>query len=92
MPASPDPARHLVIAGLGYAGSAVARAAAAHGWRVTGTARDPEAARPPEGVAVIGFAEAGPVIRGATHLLVNKTLLAQYAKLLAAHKRQAPAS
>ncbi|MBR0676405.1 SDR family NAD(P)-dependent oxidoreductase, partial [Roseomonas alkaliterrae] len=32
----------LLVAGLGYAGGAVAREAAAAGWRVAGTARDPD--------------------------------------------------
>ena len=66
------PAPHLVIAGLGYAGTAVARAALGAGWRVTGTARDPGAAAlPPPGVAVVAFDAAGPVIAGASHLLVT---------------------
>ena len=71
MPDRAAAARHLVIAGLGYAGTEVAREAAAAGWRVTGTARDPDAARPPPGVEVVGFDAAGPAIASATHLLVT---------------------
>src|SRR4051794_26670534 len=40
-----EPGR-LVVAGLGYSGSAVARDAAAAGWQVVGTARDPARAGP----------------------------------------------
>jgi len=61
----------MVVAGLGYAGAAIAAEAVAAGFRVTGTARDPAAARAPAGVAVVGFAEAGAVIRAATHLVVT---------------------
>lgn len=66
----PTPGR-LVVAGLGYAGTAAAREAAAAGWRVTGTARDPAKASPPPGVEVVPFAEAGPAIAAATHLLAT---------------------
>ncbi len=69
MPQSLPPC--LLVAGLGYAGTAVARAAAAAGWRVIGTARDPDAASPPPGVTVVGFDAAGPAIAVATHLLVT---------------------
>lgn len=61
----------LVVAGLGYSGSAVAREAAAAGWRVVGTARDPARASAPHGVEVVPFAEAGPAIAAATHLLAT---------------------
>jgi nucleoside-diphosphate-sugar epimerase len=62
----------LVVAGLGYAGAAVAREAAAAGWRVAGTVRDPARAAPaPPGVEVVPFAEAGPAIAAATHLLAT---------------------
>ena len=63
--------RRLVVAGLGYSGAAVAREAAAAGWRVTGTARDPTRASPPPGVEVVPFAEAGPAIAAATHFLAT---------------------
>ncbi|MCB4820722.1 Rossmann-fold NAD(P)-binding domain-containing protein [Roseicella aerolata] len=65
---SPD---RLVVAGLGYSGIAVARAAAAAGWQVSGTARDPGRVVPPEGVAVVAFEAAGEAIAAATHLLVT---------------------
>ena len=61
----------LVVAGLGYSGAAVAREAAAAGWRVVGTARDPARASAPPGVEVVPFAEAGPAIAAATHLLAT---------------------
>ncbi len=63
--------KHLLIAGLGYSGMAVARAALAAGWRVTGTARDPARARPPAGADVVGFDAAGPALRQASHVLVT---------------------
>ncbi|MDO9711643.1 Rossmann-fold NAD(P)-binding domain-containing protein [Paracraurococcus lichenis] len=75
----------LVVAGLGYSGSAVARAAAAAGWAVTGTARDPAQAAPPAGVAVVGFAAAGAAIGAATHLLVTAPPGEQGDPVLAAH-------
>ena len=61
----------LVVAGLGYSGGAVARDAAARGWQVVGTARDPASASAPPGVRVVAFAAAGPEIAAATHLLVT---------------------
>ena len=61
----------LVVAGLGYAGTAVAREAAAAGWLVTGTARDPARGSAPMGIEVVAFAEAGPAIAAATHLLAT---------------------
>jgi nucleoside-diphosphate-sugar epimerase len=63
--------RRLVVAGLGYSGAAAAREAAAAGWRVVGTARDPARAQAPPGVEVVPFAEAGPAIAAATHLLAT---------------------
>jgi nucleoside-diphosphate-sugar epimerase len=61
----------LVVAGLGYAGTAVAREAAAAGWSVVGTARDPTRASAPPGVEVVPFADAGAAIAAATHLLAT---------------------
>jgi nucleoside-diphosphate-sugar epimerase len=67
-----DTPGRLVVAGLGYAGTAVAREAAAAGWRVAGTARNPaRAPAAPPGVEVVPFAGAGPAIAAATHLLVT---------------------
>ncbi len=62
---------HLVIAGLGFSGRAIALAAQAAGFRVTATARDPDAKRAPPGVSLVPFAEAGPAIAAATHLIVT---------------------
>jgi nucleoside-diphosphate-sugar epimerase len=75
----------LIVAGLGYSGSALAREAAAAGWQVIGTVRDPAQAAPPPGVAVVAFAEAGPVIAGATHLLVTAAPVEAGDPVLAAH-------
>ncbi|MBK1657873.1 SDR family NAD(P)-dependent oxidoreductase [Paracraurococcus ruber] len=65
-----EPAGRLVVAGLGYSGTAVAAAAAA-GWAVTGTARDPARAAVPPGVGVVAFDAAAAAIGAATHLLVT---------------------
>ncbi len=61
----------LIIAGLGYAGRAVAEAAAAAGWRVIGTSRQPERLTAPPGVEVIGFDQAGPAFAAASHWLIT---------------------
>lgn len=63
--------RHVVICGLGYCGSAVARAAVAKGMRVTATSRDPRGISVPAGVAIIDFANAGPALADATHVLAT---------------------
>jgi nucleoside-diphosphate-sugar epimerase len=76
----------MVVAGLGYAGAAIAMEAAAAGFAVTGTARDPAAARPPAGVALVGFAAAGAAIRAATHLVVTAAPEAEGDPVLAAHR------
>jgi nucleoside-diphosphate-sugar epimerase len=75
----------LVIAGLGYSGTAVAAEAAAAGWQVIGTARDPGRAAPPPGVAVLAFADAGAAIGAATHLLVTAAPGEAGDPVLAAH-------
>ena len=54
----------LLILGLGYCGRAVARAAAAAGYRVLGTTRAGAAGTLP-------FAEAAPALAAATHLLIT---------------------
>ncbi len=59
----------LLIAGLGYCGEAIARAAAARGIAVTATLRGPRPPIPP--LALIPFAAAGPALAEATHLLVT---------------------
>ena len=63
--------KKLIIAGLGYAGRAVAEAAAATGWRVVATSRQPERLMAPAGVSVIGFDQAGPAFTEATHWLIT---------------------
>lgn len=75
----------MVVAGLGYAGAAIAAEAVAAGFAVTGTARAPATARPPAGVAVIAFAAAGPAIRAATHLVVTAAPEEAGDPVLAAH-------
>ena len=59
----------LVIIGLGYTGSAIARGAAARGWTVVITTRNPAAAVPLPGAAIIPFQDARPALASATHLL-----------------------
>lgn len=76
----------LLVAGLGYAGRAAARLAAAAGWRVAGTARAPSALVAPEGVAVLPFAEAAGAIRAASHLLVTAPPGEAGDPVLAAHR------
>ena len=63
--------RHLLLIGLGYSGTAIARAATAAGWHVTATARNPADATPPEAVTLIPLDAAGPAIAAATHLAVT---------------------
>ena len=57
---------HLLVFGLGYTGQAIARNAAALGWRVTATSRDPAKAAPP-GVQAVRFEDAGAALAEATH-------------------------
>jgi nucleoside-diphosphate-sugar epimerase len=61
----------LIIAGLGYAGCAVAEAASGAGWRVIGTSRQPGAVKAPAGVEVISFDAAGPAFAAASHWLIT---------------------
>jgi nucleoside-diphosphate-sugar epimerase len=77
--------KHLLIAGLGYSGTAVAKAALAAGLRVSGTARDPGRARPPAGVALVGFDDFARVLPTATHLLVTASPGEAGDPVLAAH-------
>lgn len=62
---------YLVICGLGYSGTAVARAAVAKGIRVAATSRDPAGLVAPDGVDVVGFAQAGAALAKATHVLAT---------------------
>ncbi|MCK8785886.1 SDR family NAD(P)-dependent oxidoreductase [Roseomonas sp. NAR14] len=64
---------------------AAARAAAAAGWVVCGTARDPSRRPAPPGIEVIPFDAAGPAIAAATHLLVTAAPGAAGDPVLAAH-------
>ncbi len=73
------------MAGLGYAGQAIAAEALGRGFRVLGTARDPAASPAPFGVGVVRFAEAGEAIRGATHLVVTAAPGEAGDPVLAAH-------
>jgi nucleoside-diphosphate-sugar epimerase len=75
----------LVIAGLGYAGSAIAAEAVAAGFAVVGTARDPGRAAPPAGVAVARFDAAAEAMASATHLLVTAAPEEAGCPVLAAH-------
>lgn len=59
----------VVICGFGYSGAAVARAAAKLGMKVTATSRDPAGIHAPDGVEIVGFAEAGSALQAATHVL-----------------------
>lgn len=59
---------HVLIFGLGYSGTAIAAAAAAAGYRVTGTSRRADL-QPPPGVAVVPFDAAADVIATATHIV-----------------------
>ncbi len=72
----------MVVAGLGYAGAAIAAEAVARGFAVLGTARDPTAAR---AVPTIAFDAAGEAIRGATHLVVTAAPGEAGDPVLAAH-------
>jgi nucleoside-diphosphate-sugar epimerase len=61
----------LIVFGLGYSGAAIARAAVAAGMEVVATSRDPDGARPPPGVRVVAFAQAGDVLAEATHVVAT---------------------
>ncbi|MBP0492527.1 SDR family NAD(P)-dependent oxidoreductase [Roseomonas indoligenes] len=76
--------RHLLVIGLGYTGSAIAALAAASGWRVSATARNPAAA-PPPGIRLLPFAEAAPALAAATHLVVTAPPGEHGDPVLAAH-------
>jgi nucleoside-diphosphate-sugar epimerase len=85
---------YLVICGLGYSGTAVARAAVAQGIRVVATSRDPAGLRAPAGVKVVSFAEAGAALSEATHVLATAPpgeagdpVLLEYGDLLQGSRR-----
>ncbi len=73
---APEPANHsgpatgrLLLIGLGYTGTAIARLAVARHWEVIATSRDPARLAPPPGVRLIGFDDAGAHLSGVTHVL-----------------------
>jgi 3-hydroxyisobutyrate dehydrogenase-like beta-hydroxyacid dehydrogenase len=61
----------LVVFGLGYTGAAIAARAAAAGWQVAGTSRDPAGIRVPAGVQVVAFDRIAGVLVQATHLVAT---------------------
>jgi nucleoside-diphosphate-sugar epimerase len=63
--------QQMLVIGLGFSGMAIARAALAAGWHVTGTARNPGNSDAPPGVALVPFADPGDALRAATHLIVT---------------------
>ena len=60
----------LLIFGLGYAASALARLAVANGWRVFGTTSQPGPERP-DGIVRMAFDDAASILPEATHLLAS---------------------
>jgi len=62
---------HLLVFGLGYSGAVIAAAAAASGFKVTGTSRDPAGVPAIPGVRVIAFEAAGAALAEATHLIAT---------------------
>jgi len=62
---------HVIVFGLGYTGTAIARAAVAAGMSVTAVSRDPAAAHLPQVVRVVAFAAAADALARATHLLAT---------------------
>ncbi len=61
---------HLLVFGLGFCGRAAARDACAAGMTVTATRRT-RAVPGPDGVHMVAFDEAEPIIASATHMLVT---------------------
>ena len=78
-------AMHLVVFGHGYSGRAVAALATATFARVTVTSRTPGTVAPPPGVDVVAFAEAGPAIATATHVVATAAPDEAGDPVLAAH-------
>jgi len=76
----------LLVTGLGYAGAATARLAAAAGLPVAGTMRDPARAAAAPGIAVMAFASAGAAIAQARRLLVTAAPDAAGDPVIAAHR------
>ena len=65
-----DAHRRLLIFGLGYTGTAIGLAAAAAGYEVTATRRQPDRAAP-EGIEVIPFEAADAAIAAASHIVAT---------------------
>jgi nucleoside-diphosphate-sugar epimerase len=60
----------LLIFGLGYAATALARLAVSHGWRVFGTTTQPATGQA-DGIIRLPFEQAAPLLPQATHLLAS---------------------
>jgi nucleoside-diphosphate-sugar epimerase len=73
---------HLLVFGLGYTGRAIAAAAAAQGWHVAATSRDP-ATTPPDGVSLQPFDRAD--LTGITHIVATAPPAAGADPVLARH-------
>jgi nucleoside-diphosphate-sugar epimerase len=73
---------YLLVFGLGYTGRAIAAAAAAQGWHVAATSRDPAAA-PPPGVSLQAFDRAD--LTGVTHIVATAPPSSGADPVLASH-------
>lgn len=62
---------HLVCLGFGYVAQALATTLDRSAWEVSGTIRDKNPIRQPATVTFVPFAEAGPAIATATHILLS---------------------
>jgi nucleoside-diphosphate-sugar epimerase len=62
---------HIIVFGLGYSGTAIARAAVAAGFRVTATSRRPAGVDAGMGVQLVAFDEAADAITDATHAIAT---------------------
>ncbi len=62
---------HMVVIGMGYSGTAIARFAARAGLRVSATSRAPDARATPDGIELLAFDACGPRLREATHLVMT---------------------
>jgi nucleoside-diphosphate-sugar epimerase len=73
---------HFLVFGLGYTGRAIAAAAAAQGWHVAATSRDPATA-PPDGVSLQPFDRAD--LAGVTHIVATAPPSADADPVLTTH-------
>lgn len=62
-------ATQLLVFGLGYTGTAIARDAAGRGWRVVATSRTPQDRRAPPGTVLVAFDAAADAIAQSTHIV-----------------------